>query len=150
LTVDRHFENMTPMNLIKSFLVLFALSASLYATPNRDRVLKAIVQVESRGDYSKFGAGGEAGIYQIAPKTWAQYSSQSIKVASTKAGQVESERVAKAHYDMIVVFFKKKNIEVNVYNIALAWNAGVGRVSRDDLASRHRSYAKRVNSLYNN
>ena len=138
------------MNLIKSFLVLITISASLYAAPNRDRVLKAIVQVESRGDYSKFGAGGEAGIYQIAPKTWAQYSTKSIKVAATKAGQVESERVAKAHYNMIVEFFKKKNIEVNVYNIALAWNAGIGRVSRDDLASRHRSYAKRVNSLYSN
>jgi hypothetical protein len=107
-------------------------------------VLRAIAEVESRGDPASVGRMGERGLYQFRRATWRQHTRESFSRAHHPA---ISTAVAQRHYDWIVRELRHHGYEGSAYEIALAWNAGLSRVLSGRVSSRSHHYAQRVVNL---
>ena len=110
----------------------------------RSDTLEAIHQVENPRDLAKAGPAGELGAYQFRRETWSKYTARPFRDALIR---VCSDQVAVAHYEWLREGLKRNGLEVSPYNIALAWNAGLGAVVKGRVPRAARSYAERVNNL---
>jgi hypothetical protein len=98
-------------------------------------LLTAISMVETGGDKNAVGSRGERGEFAMIPSVVAQHGGYTRKDAESHAVLVQKRLVA-------------NKIDPNPFNIALAWNAGIGAVIRGNAPVKSYQYAVRVNNLY--
>ena len=119
----------------------YALPVQIY---DRQATLEAIHQVENPRDLQRPGPGGELGAYQFRRATWQMYTMRPFCDALDR--QV-SDEVAAKHFEWLRRGLARGDCEPTTYNIALAWNAGLGSVLRQRAPARSHNYAERVVNL---
>ena len=123
--------------------VAFSLFSEAKAS-TRWETLEAIHHVENPTNSSKPGKFGELGAYQFRWETWRKYTSRPFTDALDRA---KSDEIAVQHYEWIKAGLARNGIEPSVYNIAMAWNAGMTAVINGRVPAVSRNYAERVNNL---
>ena len=123
-------------------LVAFG-SAHAVALP-RAITLEAIHQIENPHNVARPGPCGELGAYQFRAMTWAQHSRRPFTDALERRW---SDEVAGRHYDWLCERLAKNGLEASVYNVALAWNAGLTATVRGKAPKRSHDYAMRVGNI---
>jgi hypothetical protein len=124
-------------------LLFSLLGPSLHATP-RWIALEAIHQIENPHDLTRPGPCGELGAYQFRAATWAQHTRLPFTAALERKW---SDAVAVLHYDWLCARLARNGLEPSTYNVALAWNAGIGATLRGAAPRRSHDYATRVGNL---
>jgi hypothetical protein len=110
----------------------------------RWETLEAIHSVENPYNRSSPGPCGELGAYQFRLDTWRMHSQRPFREALDRR---RSDEVAVRHYDWLKAALESKGLEPSVYNIALAWNAGLGAVMSGRVPAVSRDYAARVENI---
>ena len=108
------------------------------------RVLKAIAQVESRGNPRRVGRLGERGLYQFRRDTWRQHTRENFYRAHHPG---VATAVARRHYQWILAQLRARGRKGTAYEVALAWNAGVTSVISGRAPAQAHRYAQRVVNL---
>lgn len=98
-------------------------------------LLQAVALVESGGDVRAVGRAGERGEFQIAPA-----------VAAEVGGY--GRREAEAHMRRLERLLVHAQIDPQPFNLALAWNAGIGAVRGGRAPESSYQYAVRVRNLF--
>jgi hypothetical protein len=111
---------------------------------SRWATLEAIHQIENPRDSRQPGQYGELGAYQFRAATWAQHSRRPFSDALDRRA---ADIVAVRHHDWICARFIEKGMEPTVYNVALAWNAGITAALRGSAPRRAHEYATRVGNI---
>jgi len=123
--------------------IIFVGAACAIAS-ERWETLEAIHWVENPRDSPKPGPMGELGAYQFRQSTWRSYTKRPFVLALERRF---SDDVAVQHYEWIKRSLQGAGIEPVPYNIALAWNAGLGPVVKGRAPAAAYDYASRVNGL---
>lgn len=123
--------------------VLGALAPALGAT-ERAETLRAINWVENPTNHTRRGPKGELGPYQFRAQTWRLHTSRPFSLAIVRE---HADAVAIKHYEWIKQGLIEAGIEPSAYNIALAWNSGLGAVQRGRVPTVSYNYAERVANL---
>jgi hypothetical protein len=110
----------------------------------RWETLEAIHCVENPRNRQTPGPCGELGAYQFRADTWRMYTRRPFSEALDRR---RSDEVAVRHYDWLKASLERNGLEASVYNIALAWNAGIGAVVNGRAPSVSHEYATRVQNI---
>lgn len=110
----------------------------------RAETLRAINWVENPTNHSRRGSKGELGPYQFRSQTWRLHTSKPFNLAVVRE---HADEVAVKHYDFICSGLREAGIEPTPFNIALAWNSGLGAVQRGRVPVVSYGYAQRVSNL---
>jgi hypothetical protein len=136
---------------MKIHLTKFLLAASMLIgftvagfASERWETLRAINWVENPTNQTRVGRFGELGPYQFRPATWRMHTDKPFRLAVQRD---EADQVAVMHYEWIKRSFEQAGVEVNPFNVALAWNSGVDAVLSGRSPSSSYHYAERVNNL---
>ncbi len=121
-------------------VVLFSIAGRLGAAEQWE-TLQAIHLIENPHNSSQPGAHGELGAYQFRQATWRMHSRKPFRNALIRA---HADQVALAHYDWLGQQLRRNGIPATPYNIAMAWNAGIGAVISGQVPRASRQYAQRV------
>ncbi|HVW20848.1 MAG TPA: hypothetical protein VHC86_06500 [Opitutaceae bacterium] len=126
--------------------VLSALSPAAQAAQAGARwaTLEAIHNLENPYDRSTPGPYGELGPYQFREATWRRYSREPFSHALNRCS---SDQVAIACYEQLKAVLARHGYPATAYNIALAWNGGVGAVLGRHPSHAARDYAERAANL---
>jgi hypothetical protein len=121
-------------------VMLLCLATSLRAGEQWE-TLQAIHLIENPQNSPRPGSHGELGAYQFRQSTWRMHTRAPFGNALVRS---HADQVAVAHYDWLAEQLRRNGFRPTAYNIALAWNAGIGAVvsGRAPRASHH--YAQRV------
>jgi len=130
-------------SLLLIITTLLGLATSAIAA-NRWETLRAINWVENPTNQTKVGRFGELGPYQFRPATWKMHTDKPFSMAIQRD---QSDVVAVKHYEWIKKAFEQAGVDVNAFNIALAWNSGVEAVLSGRSPSSSYHYAERVANL---
>lgn len=103
--------------------------------------LQAIHLIENPRNSARPGAHGELGAYQFRHSTWRMHTRQPFQKALVRS---HADQVAVAHYDWLSTQLRRNGLPASSYNIALAWNAGIGAVISGRVPAVSRQYAQRV------
>lgn len=98
-------------------------------------LLQAVSLVETGGDPLARGAAGERGEFQMTPAVVAE------------AGGY-GRREAELHMRRLERLLVHAGIDPQPFNLALAWNAGIGAVRRAKATECSYQYATRVRNLF--
>ena len=128
---------------------MLGLAASLLlsvTTEASDRweTLRAINWVENPTNHARRGAFGELGPYQFRPQTWRMHTRKPFEWAVER---VHADEVAVKHYEWLRRELREAGIDPSPYNIALAWNSGLGAVTSGRVPRVTYDYANRVSNL---
>lgn len=123
---------------VSAFYSTSALGAERWAT------LEAIHWIENPHDSTRPGRFGELGAYQFREVTWRMHSSVPFKRAVDRS---VSDEVALRHYEWLKCGLERNGLTVTTYNIAMAWNAGLGAVVRGRVPASTRDYAERATNI---
>jgi hypothetical protein len=121
--------------------VVLASIAGRLGAADQWETLQAIHLIENPRNSSEPGAHGELGAYQFRQTTWRMHTGKPFRNALIRA---HADAVAVAHYDWLCVQLRRNGISPTTYNIAMAWNAGIGAVSSGRVPLASRQYAQRV------
>jgi hypothetical protein len=110
----------------------------------RWETLQAINWVENPYNSPKAGPGGELGPYQFRPATWRMYTRKPFALAVERQ---HSDDVAVRHYEWIKRSLLSSGIDPTPFYIALAWNAGLGKVVNGRVPASAYEYASQVTNL---
>jgi hypothetical protein len=132
--------------LLTSILLLvpilgFALKAG---ADDRWETLRAINWVENPTNHSRAGRFGELGPYQFRAGTWRMHTKKPFRLATQRE---TADEVAIKHYEWIKENLERAGVDANPFNIAMAWNTGVGNVVNGRVPSVSYDYAERVTNL---
>ena len=125
-------------------LALVGLGATPVSALPRSITLEAIHQIENPRNLKRPGPCGELGAYQFRAETWAQHTQRPFADALDRGC---SDHVAVKHYNWICERLVKNGLEASVYNVALAWNAGLNATIRGRAPRRSHDYAMRVGHI---
>ena len=125
-------------------LVAVMLGCARIFASERWETLQAINWVENPSNSAKTGPGGELGPYQFKPATWRMYTQKPFALAVQRQ---HSDDVAVRHYEWIKRSLQSSGIEPTPFYIALAWNAGLGKVVNGRAPASAYQYASQVNNL---
>ena len=125
-------------------VALIGLSSTPVSALPRTITLEAIHQIENPRDLKRPGPCGELGAYQFRAETWAQHTQRPFADALDRGC---SDHVAAQHYNWICERLVKNGLEPSVYNVALAWNAGLYATVRGRAPRRSHDYAMRVGNI---
>lgn len=130
----------------KILLTLCALALALpfAGASERAETLRAINWVENPTNHTRRGSRGELGPYQFMPQTWRLHTRTPFSQAIVRA---QADAVAVKHYEWIKDGLAEAGIDPVPYNIALAWNCGLGAVKSGRVPAVSYSYAERVQNL---
>lgn len=117
---------------------LKAEAASRWAT------LEAIHKLENPRNLTRRGAHGELGAYQFKPSTWRMHTNEPFERALERS---MSDVVAVKHYEWLKRRLEEARLPATPYNIALAWNGGIGAVIRGTSPMVAHRYAERAATL---
>lgn len=135
---------------MKSQLTTILLVVSLLGLTGRagadDRweTLRAINWVENPTNHTRTGRHGELGPYQFRPATWRMHTRKPFRHAVERQA---ADAVAVKHYEWIKRTLENAGVDATPYNIAMAWNTGVGNVLRGRVPQVSYDYATRVTNL---
>ncbi len=121
-------------------VVLVCSASSLWAAEQWE-TLQAIHLIENPHNTSRPGAHGELGAYQFRQSTWRMHTRKPFRHALVRA---HADQVAVAHYDWLRLQLRRNGVPATTYNIAMAWNAGIGAVVSGRVPRSSRQYAQRV------
>lgn len=96
--------------------------------------LRAVALVESGDNHAAVGALGERGQFQMTP---------AVVASSGGYGQHAAEK----HLRLLEKQLLAAGVSVQPFNLALAWNAGIGAVQRGQAPMAAYDYALRVRNL---
>jgi hypothetical protein len=111
---------------------------------SRKATLAAIHCLENPTDSMAPGRYGELGPYQFREATWHKYSQEPFVYALDRRA---SDDVAISHYEWLKRQIESRGFPATSYNIALAWNGGLGAVIRGRSPRAARDYARRASNL---
>jgi hypothetical protein len=111
---------------------------------NRWETLRAINLVENPTNQTRVGPRGELGPYQFRASTWRMHTGKPFSMATDRA---TADEVAISHYEWIKRGLVEAGIDPNPYNIAMAWNCGLGRVVAGHVPAGSYRYAEQVTNL---
>lgn len=126
--------------------LLFALLAVVASaqTSSRWATLEAIHKLENPNNSPRPGRHGELGAYQFRSSTWSMHTA----VPFQRAVEREiSDSVAVKHYEWLKRGLETARVPATPYNIALAWNGGLGAVLRGQSPRIAHDYAQRATNL---
>lgn len=135
------------MNLSRKFLLTLcavALALPFAAASERAETLRAINWVENPTNHARPGSRGELGPYQFLPQTWRLHTRTPFRNAVLRE---QADAVAVKHYEWIKDGLVEAGIDPNPFNIALAWNCGLGAVKSGRVPAVSYAYAERVQNL---
>ena len=95
---------------------------------------------------AKIGRRGERSAWQISPEVWREYCEAPFTRASSD-GRLAA-MVAAAHLEWLRLSLEQKGRPATPYNLALAWNAGLGAVLTGKAPPGAHDYAARAVALY--
>jgi hypothetical protein len=124
-------------------LILLAFTINARAD-DRWETLRAINWVENPTNHTRIGRFGELGPYQFRPTTWRMHTKRPFSQAAQREA---ADEVAVIHYEWIKQSLENAGVDANPFNIAMAWNSGVGNVLRGKVPSVAYNYAERVTNL---
>jgi hypothetical protein len=110
----------------------------------RAETLRAINWVENPSNHARRGSKGELGPYQFRSQTWRMHTRQPFEKAIVRA---HADEVAARHYEWIRQSLRVAGIDPSPFNVALAWNSGLGSVLRGEVPTVSYRYAERVVNL---
>jgi hypothetical protein len=125
-----------------SFLV--SALASDGAAADRAATLEAIRNLENPRNLTRPGPRGELGAYQFRAETWRMHTAEPFARALDRA---TADRVAERHYEWLRRGLARAGLPVSPYNIALAWNSGLGAVVSGRAPRVAHRYAERAENL---
>ena len=125
------------------FVVLSVLAPAGRAA-SRWVTLEAIHQIENPRNLTRPGRFGELGPYQFRAATWARHTRRPFSDALDRRW---ADEVAVRHYDWLCERLAQNGLEPSPYNVALAWNAGLGATVRGRAPRSSHVYASRVGSI---
>jgi hypothetical protein len=130
----------------KFLLTLFAVALALpgLGASERAETLRAINWVENPTNHTRRGSRGELGPYQFMPHTWRLHTRAPFSQAVLRA---QADLIAVKHYEWLKDGLREAGIDPNPYNIALAWNCGLGAVKSGRIPAVSYGYAERVQNL---
>jgi hypothetical protein len=134
-------KHLTSLLLIITIASAFTIKVG---AADRWETLRAINWVENPTNQTRVGRFGELGPYQFRPATWRMHTDKPFRLAVQRQ---EADEVAVRHYEWIKRSFEAAGVEVNAFNIALAWNSGVDSVLSGRVPSSSYNYAERVTNL---
>jgi hypothetical protein len=111
---------------------------------SRFATLKAIHLLENPTNRTTPGPYGELGPYQFRSVIWYKYSQSPFRHALNREA---SDYVAVRHYQWLKDQIERHGLPSSAYNIALAWNGGLGAVLRGHAPRAARDYAERAANL---
>lgn len=136
------------MKRLLPILLLVLVGSGLVATADagtdRAEVLRAINWVENPTNHTRPGAHGELGPYQFRAKTWQLHTRKSFHLAVIRE---HADEIAVKHYEWIKRGLERAGIDPNPFNIAMAWNSGLGSVVNGKVPAVTYNYAQRVSNL---
>lgn len=115
-----------------------------FAASERAETLRAINWVENPTNHARRGSKGELGPYQFMPNTWRLHTKKSFHLAVVRD---HADEVAIRHYEWIKQGLVSAGIDPSIYNIAMAWNCGLGAVKNGRVPMVTYHYAERVQNL---
>lgn len=138
-----------PLHMKHLFNLLLATTALLGLLPHatasdRWETLQAINWVENPTNHHHSGSKGELGPYQFRRDTWRMHTSVPFSQAVNRG---PADVVAVKHYEYIKRGLQEAGIAASPFNIALAWNCGLGAVVGGRVPSVTYRYAEQVNNL---
>ena len=131
--------DLTPDRMRAIILLTLLLPIPVFAD-QYDRILDAIAMVETGLKPDAVGRRGEQSRFQIMPSTWVRFS----RVNQPSASIAETRRVARRVLAEIETVHLKRGLRVDVYGLALGWNAGPWARKYNGATL---SYAERVEAL---
>lgn len=136
------------MQRLLQFLVLISalggFSSPAWASEGRSETLRAINWVENPTNHHRRGSKGELGPYQFRSQTWRLHTKRPFALAVERR---HADEVAILHYEWIRRGLRDAGIDPNPYNVALAWNSGLGAVTTGRVPTVSYHYAQRVANL---
>jgi hypothetical protein len=106
--------------------------------------LQAIRLVETGDNYNAPpGRLGEQGPYQFRREVWRRYTHAPFAQARTSL----ADRIAAEHYDWLREELAEAGVSPSIWNIAAAWNSGIGSVRSGHIPRAARDYANRVRNI---
>jgi hypothetical protein len=126
--------------LVTAVMIMTGVVSRLWAD-DRWETLQAIHMIENPNNRKQPGAHGELGAYQFRPTTWRQHTRMPFQYALHRSN---SDQVAVAHYEWLTQQLRNNGVDPTPYNIAMAWNAGIGAVVSGRVPRASRQYATRV------
>ena len=132
-------------SLIKILLLVTVLAFTHQASASgRWETLRAINLVENPTNQTQVGRFGELGPYQFRPATWRMHTDKPFRLAIQRD---VADEVAVKHYEWIKRMLDEAGIDPSPFNIAMAWNCGLGAVLKGRVPSVTYNYAQRVTNL---
>jgi len=125
-------------------LVAFLLLGLVAQASDRWETLRAINWVENPTNHKRRGAFGELGPYQFRPQTWRMHTKKPFAWAVERE---HADEVAVKHHEWLRRELREAGIDPSPYNIALAWNSGLGAVTNGRVPRVTYDYANRVANL---
>lgn len=127
------------------FLMVLALAGlTANAASSRWETLRAINWVENPTNQTRYGSKGELGPYQFRRDTWRLHTSKPFTMAIDRT---TADEVAILHYEWIKQGLTEAGIEPSTFNIAMAWNCGLGGVKSGRVPTVTYRYAEQVTNL---
>lgn len=133
-----------PAQKFLSVLCAVALALPVVGASERAETLRAINWVENPTNHTRPGSRGELGPYQFMPQTWRRHTRTPFSRAVVRE---QADAVAVRHYEWIKDGLRDAGIDPSSYNIALAWNCGLGAVKSGRIPAVSYYYAERVQNL---
>ena len=131
--------------LTRILLMITVLGFTIKAgASDRWETLRAINWVENPTNQTRVGRYGELGPYQFRPATWRMHTAKPFHLAVQRG---LADEIAVKHYEWLKRTLKQAGVEANSFNIAMAWNCGVGAVLSGRAPNVSYNYAERVSNL---
>ncbi len=127
-----------------TFLFVLCLSAVSASASSRWATLEAIHKLENPKNSTRPGRHGELGAYQFRSSTWRMHTSVPFQQALDRT---TSDIVAVKHYEWLKRSLEASRVPATPYNIALAWNGGLGAVIAGRSPRVAHDYAQRAVNL---
>lgn len=132
------------MRLARTLILALAAGVSGAQASDRWATLEAIHQLENPRNLTRPGPFGELGAYQFRSSTWRMHTAIPFERAHDRE---ISDTVAVQHYTYLQRGLEAARIPATAYNIALAWNSGLGAVIARTSPRVAHTYAGRAANL---
>jgi hypothetical protein len=138
------YRTPTTARLILALCAGLAVARAATIDVTRQVTLEAIHNLENPRNLTRVGPRGELGPYQFRESTWRDYSAEPFLRALDRSA---SDLVAVQHFEWLKHQLEAAHLPVTTYNIALAWNGGIGAAISGRAPRAARNYAQRAENL---
>ncbi|MBX3736705.1 MAG: hypothetical protein KF715_08455 [Candidatus Didemnitutus sp.] len=130
--------------MIRAAVIFVLLVVSAHAAVDVDRLVDALREREEWN--GRDGAHGERGPWQITPAVWRLHM-PGISFAEARCVAV-ARACAVKHVNYLAAQLEARGVAPLLFNIALAWNAGINGSTRGTAPERAYHFAVAVENIY--